>query len=53
MSSVLLKEELCWKLMLKYDTQDYFRQFTKTLSVWFQGNTTHTDLLMCNCVWPE
>ena len=34
--------------MLKHDTEKYFQQFTKTLSICFEWNTTHTDLLMFN-----
>ena len=39
--------------MSKYDIKNYFWQFTKTLSICFYWNTTHTDLVMCNYVWLE
>ena len=39
--------------MLKHEIKSYFRQFTKTLSICFQWDTTHTDLLMCNYFWLE
>ena len=32
LNSVLLMGELCCKLMLKYDIQRYFQNFTKILS---------------------
>ena len=35
MNSTLLTEEPCRKFMSKYDTQNYFRQFRKTLSLFF------------------
>ena len=35
-NSALLTEEPCYKFMLKYDTQNYFGQFTNTLSLCFQ-----------------
>ena len=35
-NSVLLTEEPCYKLLLKYGTQSYFQQGTKTLSLCFQ-----------------
>ena len=47
-SGTLLREESCCKFMLKYDIKSYLRQFTKTLSICFKLNTTHTDLVMCN-----
>ena len=47
-SGTLLKEKPCCKFMSKHDIKNYFRQFTKTLSICFQCNTTHTDLLMRN-----
>ena len=39
--------------MLKYDIKNYFRQFTKTLIICFQWNTTHTGFVMCNYDWLE
>ena len=47
-SGTLLKEKPCCKFMSKHDIKNYFRQFMKTLSICFQCNTTHTDLLTCN-----
>ena len=38
-SGTLLKEKPCCKFMLKYDIKNYFRQFTKVLSICFQRNT--------------
>ena len=32
LNSVLLKDEPCCKFMLKYEIQNYFRQFMKILS---------------------
>ena len=46
MSGTLLKEGPCCKFMLKHDIKNYFRQFTKTLSIYFQGNKAHRDLVM-------
>ena len=40
-------------IMLKHDIKKYFWQSAKTLSICFQWNTTHSDLLMCNCFWFE
>ena len=39
--------------MLKHDIKRYLQQFTETLSIRFQWNTTHTDLAMCNYVCLE
>ena len=39
--------------MLKYDTQNCFKQFTKTLKLCFQWNATQIEMAMCNCVWPK
>ena len=39
--------------MLKHDTQNYLRQFTKTLNTCFQWNTTHRDFLMYDYFWLE
>ena len=33
LNGVLLRDEPCCKFMLKYDFQNYFRQFTKTFSM--------------------
>ena len=51
--STLLKEEPCWKFMLKHDIKNYFRRFTKTLNICFQWNTTDVDLEMRNYFWLE
>ena len=40
-SSSLLEKQAYCKLMLKYDICNYFRQLTKTLSLWFQRNAIH------------
>ena len=47
-SSFLLKEKTFCKFMSKHDIKNYLRQSTKTLSICFQYNATHTDLLMCH-----
>ena len=47
-SGTVLKEKPCFKFMSKHNIINYFQQFTKTLSICFQCNTTHTDLLMYN-----
>ena len=47
-SGTLLKEKPRCKFMSKYDIKNYFRQFTKTLSICFQWNKTQRDLLLCN-----
>ena len=47
-SGTYLTEKACCKFMLKYDTKNYFQQFTQNLSISFQWNATHTDLLMYN-----
>ena len=52
-SSTLLKEKPRSKVILKHDITNYFQQFTKTLSICFQWNTTHRDLVMCNYIWLE
>ena len=39
-SGALLKEEPCCKFMLKQVIKSYFQQFTKTLSISCQRNTT-------------
>ena len=42
-SGTLLKEESCCKFMLKHDIKNYFRQFTKTLTIFFsERRYTHT-----------
>ena len=46
-NSAFLTKEPCYKFMLKYDTQNYFGQFTKTLSLCFLLNTTHAEMVMC------
>ena len=47
-SGTLLKEKPCCKFMSKHNIKNYFLQFAKTLSICFQCNTTHTDLLVRN-----
>ena len=39
--------------MLKHGIKNYIQQFTKTLIICFQWNTTQEDLVMCNYVWLE
>ena len=39
--------------MLKDDIKNYYRQFAKTLSICFQWNTTHRDLVTCSYVRLE
>ena len=51
-SGIPLKQEPC-KFMLKNNIKNYFRKFTKTLSICFQWNTAHSDLVMCKYVWLE
>ena len=46
-----LKEEPFCKFILKDNIKNYFWQFTKTLSICFQWNTT--VLVICNYVWLE
>ena len=46
MSRILLLEDSCCELMLKREVKNYFRKFTKTLSICFQCNTPHRDLAM-------
>ena len=48
LNSVLLRDEICCKFTLKYGIQKYLGKFTKTSSKKcnFQGNKTHTDLVM-------
>ena len=45
-------EEPCDNIMLKYNTQNYFRQFTKTLSFFF-SEIQNREMVMCNCVSPK
>ena len=49
----LFQKDLCCKFMLKNDIKNYHWQFTKTLSICFQWNTTHADLVMCNYFYLE
>ena len=53
--SALLKEEPCYKFMLEYDTQNYFRQLTKTLNLCFLSivfsEIQHTEMVMRNCIF--
>ena len=52
-SGILLKEEPCYKFMLKHEIKNYFRQFTKTLSICLPVKyNTHT-LVMRNYFWLE
>ena len=37
--------------MLKHDIKNGFRQSTRTLSIFFQLNTTHADLVIKNYFW--
>ena len=48
MSNTLFKEEPFHKFMLKHNIKNYLPQFTKTLNISFQWNTTITDLIMCD-----
>ena len=50
-SDTLLKEEPCWKFMLKYDSENSFQQLTKTLLSILSSEIQHTELVMCNYVW--
>ena len=50
-SGTLLKEEPCWKFMLKYDIENSFQQLTKTLLSILSSEIQHTELVMCNYVW--
>ena len=52
-SGTLLEEGPCGKFMLRHVIKNYFRQFKKTLSICFQWNAAHADLLMCNNFWLE
>ena len=40
-SGTIFKEKPCCKFMSKRDIKNYFRKFTKTLSICFQWNITH------------
>ena len=45
-SGTLFKEETCCKFMLKLDIKNYFRQFTKSLSI-VSSETHHTETCVC------
>ena len=47
-SGNLLKDEPCCKFMLKHDIKNGFRQSTRTLSIFFQLNTTQAELVIKN-----
>ena len=49
----MLTKKPCRTFILKYDTQNYFRPFKKTLSICFQWNTAKTEMLMFKCVWSK
>ena len=40
-------------MLLKNEIKNYFRQFSKSLSTYFQWNTLHADLVTFNYVWLE